>query len=120
MKSVLLDRTELLEIVRANRAKHVADYREAVADYKKAVVNVAKENLALARTGQLADISRMKSLPPQPISYEDSYNRAIRMLELSVEDQIELEEQIFNQLVLDEWLWKHSFVAMNTSYKGLA
>ena len=119
MKSVLLDRNELLEIVRANRDKHVTDYREALTDYKKAVVNVAKENLVLARTGRLEDIARMKNAPGAPVSYEDSYNRAIRMLELSVEEQIELEEQIFNQLVLDEWHWKHSFVAMGATYKSL-
>jgi hypothetical protein len=120
MKQVLLDRNELLEIVRENRDKHVADYKEAVADYKKAVVNLAKENLALARTGRLEDITRMKNAPGAPVSYEDSYNRAIRMLELSVEDQIELEEQVFNQLVLDEWHWKQSFTIMNSTYKGMA
>lgn len=119
MKRVLLDRNELLEIVRENREKHVVAYKEAVADYKKAVINVAKENLALARTGRLEEIARMKDAPSSPVSYEDSYGRAIRMLELSVEDQIELEEQIFNQLVLDEWHWKHSFMVSNSTYKSL-
>jgi hypothetical protein len=119
MKSVKLDRDELLEIVRENKEKHVADYREAVADYKKVAVALAKENLALARTGRLEDIAKMKALPLAPTSYEDSYNRAIRMLELSVDELIELEEQVFNQLVLDEWHWKQMFSSMNATYKGM-
>jgi hypothetical protein len=41
------------------------------------------------------------------------------MLELSVEDTIELEEDVFNQLVLDEWTWKNAFVASNSLYKTL-
>ena len=39
------------------------------------------------------------------------------MLELSVEDIIEVEEDVFNQLVLDEWQWKRSFTASAMSYK---
>lgn len=120
MKKVLLDRNELLEIVRENKEKHVAEYHEAVTDFKKAVFNVTKENLSLARTGRLEEIARIKSIPNAPVSYEDNYNRAIRMLELSVEDQVELEEQIFNQLVLDEWHWKLMFTTMNATYKGMA
>lgn len=118
MKSVRLDRDQLLEIVLENKEKHVAAYREAVIDYKKAVVNLTKENLALARTGRLEEIARIRSIPHAPESYEDSYHRAIRMLELSVDGQIELDEHVFNQLVLDEWNWKASFVAMGASYKS--
>lgn len=120
MKRVLLDRVELLEIVRENQKKHVAEYQEAVTDFKKAVINVTKENLALARTGRLEEIRKIRSVPHAPESYQDSYTRAIRMLELSVEDQIELDEQVFNQLVLDEWQWKLSFTSMSATYKGMA
>ena len=49
----------------------------------------------------------------------DNYTRAIRMLELSVEDVIEIEEHIFNQLVLDEWGWKQQFTAMSALYKSV-
>jgi len=41
------------------------------------------------------------------------------MLELSVEDIIEVEEEIFNQLVLDEWQWKHQFSTSNAMYKSV-
>ena len=119
MNSVKINRKELLKIVKDNQKKHVADYEESVVDYKAAVIKLAKANLKLANTGELPEIRKMKNLPQAPTSYEDNYSRAIRMLELSVEDVIDVEEHIFNQLVLDEWGWKQNFVAQSAMYKSI-
>lgn len=119
MHSVKINKDELLKIVRENKTKHVSEYEEAVIDYKTGVVKLAKENLKLANSGDLSKIARIKAAPHAPTSYEDNYNRAIRMLELSVDEVIELEEDVFNQLVLDEWAWKRAFSAMSASYKSL-
>ena len=118
MRTVKLDKTELLDIVRKNAVKHNDEYNESVEDYKKLVLKLATDNLKLAKSQTLESFSKIKSLPPGPASYADSYNRAIRMLELSVDSVIELEEQIFNQLVLDEWSWKRVFTANATMYKS--
>lgn len=124
MRSVKIDKAELLEIVRANATKHEADYTEAVAGWKVALVEVTKQNLKLAKLieeGKSAatDLSAVKfrAIPTAPSNYSSAYARAIRMLELSVEDVIDLEQEIFNQLVLDEWSWKHSFDAVTSMYK---
>ena len=119
MRDVKMNKTELLNIVRENKEKHVREYNEAVEDYKKAAVKLAEANLELAQSGDIAKISKIKAMPTAPVSYEDSYTRAIRMLELSVEDVIEIEEHIFNQLVLDEWQWKNMFVASASMYKSI-
>jgi hypothetical protein len=119
MNSVKMNRLELLKIVKENATKHVADYDEAVADYKLAVVKLAKANLKLANTAELDQIRKIKSVPQAPANYADNYSRAIRMLELSVEEIIEVEEHIFNQLVLDEWGWKQQFVAQSALYKSI-
>lgn len=119
MNSVKINRKELLKIVKDNQKKHVAQYEESVVDYKAAVIKLAKSNLKLANTGELHEIRKMKNLPQAPTSYEDNYSRAIRMLELSVEDVIDVEEHIFNQLVLDEWGWKQNFVAQSAMYKSI-
>jgi hypothetical protein len=119
MRSVKVEKLELLNIVRDNKKKHVKEFDEAVKDYKKAALKVAKEHVEFAKTGDLEQIAKIKAMPQKPTSYEKDYERAIRMLELSVESVIELEEDIFNQLVLDEWTWKHAFVASNSLYKTL-
>ncbi len=67
----------------------------------------------------LEKIEKIRSLPPKPVSYADEYTRAIRMLELSVEDIIEIQDSVFDQLVLDEWHWKTSFVASTALYKSM-
>lgn len=119
MRDVKINKGELLKIVRENKEKHVKEYNESVEDYKKAAVKVAQDNLELAKSGDIDKIAKIKGMPQKPSSYEDAYTRAIRMLELSVEDVIEIEEQVFNQLVLDEWHWKNAFVASASLYKTL-
>ena len=118
MHSVKINRLELLKIVQTNRQKHIADFDEAVEDYKKAAIKLAEANLALAQTGDVESIIKMRSAPDRPRSYEKEYGRGIRMLELSVEEVIEVAEDVFNQLVLDEWAWKNSFTATTASYKS--
>ena len=119
MKTVKVNRDELLDIVRGNKEKHITDYNESVEDYKKAVVILSNSNLKLAKSGDLNKISKIERIPAAPVSYENSYTRAIRMLELSIDPVIELEENIFNQLVLDEWSWKSSFQVSGSLYKSL-
>lgn len=114
MRDVKLNKTELLGIVRANKEKHIKEYKEALQDFKLAVIKVCNENMELAEAGKV----ELKAMPPKPYSYEDSYTRAIRMLELSIDDVIEIDEHTFNQLVLDEWQWKQAFSTSNSTYKS--
>lgn len=117
MNAVKINRLELLGIVRENKEKHAREFTESVEDYKKAALKIAEANLAVVQTGDLDKIAKIQMQPNKPVSYETSYTRAIRMLELSVEDVIEVEEDVFNQLVLDEWSWKNNFTASASLYK---
>ena len=126
MKSVKVNKNELLGVVRANKEKHVAEYNEAMEDYKEIVIKIAEKNVKIAqknrlkaKAGNISGFDRLESLPTQPVSYETEYNRAIRMLEMSVEVEMEIESAVFNQLALDEWGWKNSFNINATTYKTL-
>ena len=119
MRNVKVNKNELMQILVNNRIEHLAKYDEAVEDYVLLALKVSKDNLKLAKQCDLDQLKKTKSLPPAPVSYEESYNRNIRMLELSVDETIELEEQLFNQLVLDEWSWKNAFTASTLSYKAV-
>jgi hypothetical protein len=118
MKSVKLNKKELLSIVRENKAKHIAEYNEAVKDYIEAARTIVNYNVSQINEGTLVSIAKCKLIPTAPTSYEDEYDRAIRMLELSIEKEIELEADVFNQLVLDEWQWKNNFAVMASTYKA--
>ena len=119
MRSVKIDKKKLLAIVRENKEKHIAEYNESVADFKDLAIRITTKNLEIVNTGDLDKIAKLKAVPAAPVSHEKEYERAIRMLELSVEKEIEVEEDIFNQLVLDEWAWKHQFVASASLYKSM-
>ena len=118
MRSVKIEKTSLMQIVRNNRDKHVKEYKEAIEDYKSGVLKVATDNLERAKTGNLETFKKIENRPPEPVSYEKEYSRAIRQLELSVDDVIEIEDDVFNQLVLDEWQWKGQFAATNSFLKS--
>jgi hypothetical protein len=127
MKKVKLNTESLLGIVRENLVKHMTEHAEAVEDHKVLAAKIAKENskkakvnVKLANAYKLADMVGFKAIPAAPTEYSKEYNRAIRMLELSVEPEIELEEAIFNQLVMDEWSWKQNFTTSNSMYKTMA
>ena len=117
MKSVKINRDELLQIVRDNKQKHIQEYNEAVEDYIVLVEKIYQDNLKLAETKDLQQFEKIRHRPQAPTSYEDSYVRAIRMLELSTEEIIEVDSLTFNQLVLDEWQWKQQFTTLSSSYK---
>lgn len=119
MRYVKVNKDELLKIVRENQKKHIKEYEESVKDYKKAAIKIAKEHVELAKTGELDSIAKIKAMPQKPTSYEKDYDRAIRMLELSVEVELEIESDVFNQLVLDEWQWKHAFATSASLYKSI-
>ena len=119
MRSVKVEKAELLGIVRENQKKHVKEFNESVKDYKKAALKVAKEHVDFAKSGDLEQIAKIKAMPQKPSSYEKDYDRAIRMLELSVDVVVQRVDDVFNQRVLDDWAWKHQFVASASLYKTL-
>ena len=118
MRSVKINKVELLGIVRENKSKHILEYKEAVDDFIEAARNIVNYNVDKINEGTVEAIAKCKPVPNAPLSYEDEYSRAIRMLELSVENEIELEADVFNQLVLDEWTWKNNFAMMASTYKA--
>ena len=118
MNSIKMKRLELLGIVRNNKMVHVDAFNESVDDYKIVVLKTSKANVELAMKGDLDSFKLIKSIPAAPVSYENEYVRAIRMLELSIEDVIDVSEDVFNQLVLDEWSWKRGFIGTSMLYKS--
>lgn len=127
MNSINMNRESLLAIVKTNKEKHVAEFQEALVDYAAAMNKIAldnnkiaRENAKLVAEGKFKEIKSWKQFIPSPTSYEKEYTRAIAMLSNSVDEVIEVEQDVFNQLVLDEWNWKHSFSVSNTLYKTLS
>lgn len=116
MKSVKVRQDELLKTLKSNRERHVENHAMASADreiecrrkLKEFIDNYADPNFTMP--GQVPF--------PKVESHEADYNRAIRMVEMSVNKEIELDEKQFDQLVMDSWHWQHDFMRLATAYSG--
>lgn len=109
-------RDELLTIVRENREKHAATYAKALVVFKEKLTEKMQKRLEqIAETKEFDH--RILTIPlTVPEQHVDEYDRAIRMLAMTSQDQIELTQGEFAQLVLDEWDWSNSFASNTVGY----
>ena len=77
------------------------------------VIQELDRRLKDARAGRLINIAFSM---PAPVDQTGEDDRAIQMLELSVDDVIELGEDQFSNFVLDEWRWKQQVHTTNSMY----
>lgn len=120
MQKVTLDKVELLGVLRQNREKHVTEFKEADTGYREAVVEALEKTLAAVRAGEMTSASLMAAAAlRKPENHTKDYDRAIRMLEMSQDPTLVLEEEDFSQYVLDEWNWKEQFVSSTLAYNKL-
>lgn len=116
MDTVRVNKEELLAKLRENRDQHVKDYKEAVVEYRKAAL--AEITTMLKQAKSKTDKIARAVTAPEPVSYESSYTTAIRMLEMSVDEEIELDQEDFAKYVEDNWQWRGAFAANTLSYKN--
>jgi hypothetical protein len=113
MHTIKVKKTELLDVLRKNREAHRDIFEKACVGYRKVAVEELERSLADARAGRKI---RQNLALIEPMDQTKDYDRAIRMLEMSIEDTIELDEQQFAQYVQDDWRWKEQFTASNSRY----
>ena len=119
MEKIKVNKQELLGIVKQNREKHKKEYLESIKAYRVKVADLFTKELEKVLSGEKFNVYFDLT---KPESHEKDYDLAIRMLEMSVDENVEIERDEFNQLVNDEWSWKRNFKASyysNSSYFGL-
>lgn len=114
MNDVKINKTELLVKIIANRLAHETDYNEAMTAYRKKAIEKLTEMLKSAKSGGNILINTGLT---QPVNQLSSYDKAIAMLEMSVDKEIELSERDFDCYVLDNWDWKAFTLMANSAYK---
>lgn len=116
MKTVV-SRLDLLDALRRNRAEHAGIVAEARRGYVAKAKEALNQRLAALESGKLAGLSF--SLTP-PKDYTHIYDTAIKMLEMSLDQTVELKGDEFRKLVEDKWEWSADFYASNSNYSQLA
>lgn len=111
---ITVKKDKLLDELKKNRTVHADELQQAVAGYHKAVIDELAKMLGDAREGK--EYRKVVNLA-EPEDHLKDYDRVIRMLEMSVNDEIQVTETEFSQYVLDEWGWKGRFIATSSAYK---
>lgn len=113
MREVKVKKEELLEILKENRDKHRKVFNEAMTGYRAEAIKQLDINIQKAKTGgKVITFIRLE----EPTDQTDDYERAIGMLEMCVDDEINVSSQEYQQYVLDKWNWSDQFNLTNSTY----
>lgn len=112
MKTVKVKKLDLLEIIRKNRHEHRAKYNKAFEGYRKECIIALEANLEALRQGK--SVVHFTERPPE--DHTADYDRAIAMLDMSVDDVVEIFSREFQEYVQDDWDWKEEWMASNSKY----
>lgn len=110
---VTVKKKELLDSLTKNRDGHRGLFLKAIEGYKAAVIKELESSLESAKAGK--EFNKFIQLE-EPKDHTKDYNRIIKMLEMSVADEIEISESQFQMYVMDEWSWKDQFVTTSNQY----
>lgn len=108
MQNITVDKTELLNKLRANRGDHRSIFEEALNGFAAEVTAELTEAIESIRAGRRRDI---KVWRPVPKDHTSDYDRALAMVQMSIGQTITLSEADFAQYVMDDWGWQHEFLS---------
>lgn len=113
MKNVTVKKADLLEVLERNRREHRQIFTDAQKAYRQKVIEELDMMLAEARSG--LGIRRMIQLP-EPEDHTDDFDTIISMLNMSIEEDIHLMYDEYQQYVMNDWRWAGTFAANTASY----
>lgn len=147
---VVMKKEELLNALLENKAKHDEVFAAAVAGYwdaAKETLDKKRKQLDEAVTEYTQDVTTQitrlekkaeeKEILPNflsirglqftvsldlqyPEDHTKDYERAIRMMQASIYDNVKLSAEDFSRYVLNDWDWRDSFIANNAFYVNRA
>lgn len=113
MELINVKKDQLLMKVKGNRDNHRKVFDDGQEVYRERVIAELDSMLSDAKAGR--KIQRAVSLI-EPEDHTSDYDRVIAMLEMSVDDQVELNEIDFQRYVMDQWGWNASFQNSTAMY----
>lgn len=117
MKSVTVNKSQLVGKVTNNRAEHRKIFEEAVGGYRKEGIRLLEEHIKRISNGSL---ERVYISLPEPEDHTTDYDRVLEMLSMHLGDEVEVDEDSFASYVMDDWSWKRQFLSINSAYSGTA
>lgn len=115
ISSVKINKNELLEVIKQNLKKHEEDIKEALSLRRTQIVEELSSVLNEIKESEVHQPKESYHFPI-PKDNSDEYKKAIRMIEMTQDLVIELDEGQFERLVLDKWFWKNELRTTSALY----
>ena len=117
MNDIRVDKDELLKTLNTNLENHTSTLKKAMSARNTEIKKQLSELLLLMESS--VDFQAKETITfPMPDDHTNDYERVIKMVKMSVDEVIELNESQFDQLVLDNWHWKKEFMFKSAGYLG--
>ncbi|MBO9492129.1 hypothetical protein J7384_17335 [Endozoicomonas sp. G2_1] len=115
INNVKINKDDLLCCLKSNLEKHIEDLNSALDARRKDFSEQVSVYANLIDSNATYQPPENIGLPI-PTSHVADYERAIKMVELTVDPIIELSEAQFDKLVMDNWHWKNEFLRTTSVY----
>ena len=130
-REVTVRKNDLLNELTRNRDKHVTDYLEACKGYQakaiqriEEVMNDLKAKVTGLKDGKMLAVAAVSIGLQVPVNHKGAYDQQIKMVEMSVDENITLTAGQFACFVMDDWDWKadwgRTISIYNNAYAGSA
>jgi len=113
MRTINVDKKELIKKLKTNRKNHVKLFEETQAGYEMDVQDWFTKQLERLEDGY--NFSTMFE-GENPESHESDYNRIIGMLEMDTDKEVDLTTAEYTMYIEDKWSWKNDFSHLNSTY----
>lgn len=113
MNTITVDKALLREKVEVNRALHRETFIEAMGIFSERYVATVQTYLDDAKNGLRYQLVIQL---PMPEDHTKDYDRVLEMIDMSVGDTMDLEEDDVASYIQDDWGWKRAWMTNTASY----
>lgn len=113
MRTIKVDKAQLLDTLRANRERHSGIVEEAWQGYLREAQKHLLAQVERARKGLRQHFYFNLTVPSD---HTEDYDRVIAMLEMDLNDTVELTMDEFARYVQDQWEWRQQWTVTNSAY----
>lgn len=116
-RTIVMEKSVLLDALRKNREIHRAEFEEAQAEFLLRLEAELKEALKRVKKSSFEELAKLSVNPRAPVSHLAEFDEVIEMMEFSTSDEITIDSVSFRAYVKNQWAWSDSFKALIGSYK---
>lgn len=111
---VTVSKTQLVEKLISNRDQHRTNFEKALDGWRKESILLLTDLADKIKHGRTPRQINVLSQPPADMTKE--YNKVLEMLKMHTGTEMELDNQQFQALVMDDWDWSESWKVSNAKY----